>query len=138
MPSASGGKIIDSPANRLAAGPEDRRREPPLHPAGQFVWLREQFVSGRSVRGVIESRALTPEELRRLAGHALEALEAGERVRIVHRDVKPDNLMLDAGGSFWLLDFGIARHLDLESATPTAQHYGVFTPGYAPPNSSTT
>lgn len=103
------------------------------HPAGQFVWLREQFVSGRSVRGVIDARALTPEELRRLAEHALEALQAGERVRIVHRDVKPDNLMLDAGGSFWLLDFGIARHLDLESATPTAQHYGVFTPGYAPP-----
>lgn len=102
-------------------------------PMGQFVWIREQFVSGRSVRGVIESRVLTPEELRLLAEHALEALEAGERVRIVHRDVKPDNLMLDAAGSFWLLDFGIARHLDLESATPTAQHYGVFTPGYAPP-----
>jgi eukaryotic-like serine/threonine-protein kinase len=100
---------------------------------GQIIWLREQYVSGRSVRGVIGSRVLTPEELRRLAEHALEALEAGERVRIVHRDVKPDNLMLDAAGSFWLLDFGIARHLDLESATPTAQHYGVFTAGYAPP-----
>ncbi len=102
-------------------------------PVGQIIWLREQYVSGRSVRGVIESRVLTPEELRRLAEHALEALEAGERVRIVHRDVKPDNLMLDAAGIFWLLDFGIARHLDLESATPTAQHYGVFTAGYAPP-----
>jgi serine/threonine-protein kinase len=102
-------------------------------PMGQFVWLREQLVPGRSVRAVIDSRVLSPEELRRLAEHALEALEAGERVRIVHRDVKPDNLMLDATGSFWLLDFGIARHLDLESATPTAQHYGVFTPGYAPP-----
>lgn len=102
-------------------------------PVGQLVWLREQYVSGRSLRGVIETRVLTPEELRRLAEQALEALEAGERVRIVHRDVKPDNLVLDVAGNVWLLDFGIARHLDLESATPTAQHYGVFTPGYAPP-----
>ncbi len=100
---------------------------------GDLVWFREQRISGHSVRAVLQARSvLASDEILTLAEQVAEALEAGERVRIVHRDVKPDNVMVDNRGSYWLLDFGIARHLDLVSATPTGL-YGVFTPGYAPP-----
>jgi serine/threonine protein kinase len=69
----------------------------------------------------------------RLGLHVLEALERAETVQIVHRDVKPDNIMCDGEGNFWLLDFGIARHLELSSLTPTASPFGKMTLGYAPP-----
>jgi serine/threonine protein kinase len=67
-----------------------------------------------------------------LAAQTLEALAITESRRIVHRDIKPDNLMMDLGGNFWLLDFGLARHMDLESLTATGG-MGVGTLGYAPP-----
>ena len=63
----------------------------------------------------------------------MDALESAETVRIVHRDVKPDNIIRDPQGNFWLLDFGIARHLVLPSLTATASPFGKMTLGYAPP-----
>jgi serine/threonine-protein kinase len=61
-----------------------------------------------------------------------EAIAAAEQVRIVHRDVKPANILCDSCGNYWLLDFGLARHLDLESLTATGAAFGCGTPGYAP------
>ena len=51
----------------------------------------------------------------------------------MHRDVKPDNIMIDGRDDFWLLDFGIARHLTLSSLTGDGQVWGKFTLGYSPP-----
>lgn len=100
--------------------------------AGSFIWLREQRVVGECLRDELEHRTLRLDEALRLGLHVLEALADAERYRIVHRDVKPENIMVDGNGDFWLLDFGIARHLDLESLTATALG-GVGTVGYAPP-----
>jgi serine/threonine-protein kinase len=76
---------------------------------------------------------MAKDDVANLALHVLEALADAERARIVHRDVKPDNIMRGTDGMFWLLDFGIARHLDLTSLTATAALGGLFTLGYAPP-----
>ena len=100
---------------------------------GEVLWVREQRISGESLRAVIQKGPLGKDELLRLAVHVLEALADAEKVHIVHRDVKPENVIRDAGGRFWLLDFGIARHLDLTSLTGSHAPFGVGTAGYAPP-----
>ena len=102
-------------------------------PIGPCVWFREQRIIGHSVRDCLSQGPMDTPDLLRLALHTLEALAAAEGADIVHRDVKPENLMRDATGNFWLLDFGIARHLQLDSQTPTIAALGKFTPGYAPP-----
>jgi eukaryotic-like serine/threonine-protein kinase len=102
-------------------------------PTVTCTWVREQRVSGSSLRPRIMPAGLPVAQVRHLGLHVLEALAAAETVRIVHRDVKPDNIMCDAHGEHWLLDFGIARHLDLTSVTGTAALSGPGTLGYAPP-----
>jgi eukaryotic-like serine/threonine-protein kinase len=102
-------------------------------PLGEFVWVREQRIAGSSVRQVLQGGAMSIDDVVRLGLHVLEALNDADHARIVHRDVKPDNVMLGSDSSFWLLDFGIARHLDLTSLTATAAMGGVGTLGYAPP-----
>jgi serine/threonine protein kinase len=102
-------------------------------PLGDCVWLREQRVNGETVRSSLQAGAFETRRLLTLGLHMLEALIAAEAVRIVHRDVKPDNIISDPAGSFWLLDFGVARHLDLSSLTPTGLPFGKGTLGYCPP-----
>lgn len=102
-------------------------------PVGDCVWIREQRIDGASVRDILGGGALNPKETLRLGLHTLEALVKAQEVDIVHRDVKPDNLMRDVAGSFWLLDFGLSRHLSLDSLTATAQPFGKVTWGYSPP-----
>lgn len=101
-------------------------------PVGRVFWIREQRIPGKNVRTVLRDGPLSTADVFRLGVHVLEALEAGEAVGIVHRDVKPDNIMRDESGAFWLLDYGIARHRDLPTWTSTGAS-PLGTPGYAPP-----
>lgn len=115
------------------------RRVPPIlasgsisTPFGDCYWIREMRIDGATVRDAIRDRPLDPTETLRLADHVLEALCAAENKQIVHRDVKPENIMRDTKGRYWLIDFGIARHLSLPSLTPNAALFGRGTLGYAP------
>lgn len=101
-------------------------------PSGASIWLREQRIAGESLRARVGRGPIPIADIRQLTIDILEALADAERARIVHRDVKPDNIMCATDGRFWLLDFGIARHLDLQSLTATALG-GPGTIGYAPP-----
>jgi serine/threonine protein kinase len=100
---------------------------------GNSIWIREQRVSGTPLSERLQSGPIDPTRLLKLGLHMLEALVSAEQVHIVHRDVKPDNIMCDTNDNFWLLDFGVARHLRLQSLTATSSPFGKFTPGYAPP-----
>ncbi|MGE4073033.1 MAG: serine/threonine-protein kinase [Lysobacterales bacterium] len=102
-------------------------------PLGPCVWLRERRVAGVTLRVMLRGGPLDMTALLALGSQLLEALEAAESKRIVHRDIKPENVMVDVQGDYWLLDFGLSRHLDLESLTATQHHFGVGTWGYSAP-----
>jgi serine/threonine protein kinase len=102
-------------------------------PIGSSIWIREQRIIGTTVRERLQVGSLSLKELFTFGTHVLEALADAERANIVHRDVKPENVMVDTSGDYWLLDFGISRHLTMTPITPAAHAFGKFTPGYAPP-----
>jgi eukaryotic-like serine/threonine-protein kinase len=102
-------------------------------PLGEVIWLREQRIPGQDLRSRLQAGgALDAPALLRLARQMLEALAAAEQIRIVHRDIKPANIISACDGHFWLIDFGLARHLDLESLTATGGKFGFGTLGYSP------
>lgn len=100
---------------------------------GTSVWIRENRINGISLRGRLQQSPLSLAELFKFGIQILEPLAAAEKSQIVHRDVKPENIMVDINGDFWLLDFGISRHLAMSPLTPMTRPFGKFTLGYAPP-----
>jgi serine/threonine protein kinase len=102
-------------------------------PIGDCFWFREQRIPGQTVRAALGNGSFTTRRLFRLGLQTLETLVAAEQANIVHRDVKPENIIVDPSEDFWLIDFGVARHLGLESLTATANVFGHVTWGYAPP-----
>lgn len=99
-----------------------------------FVWVREERVPGLDLRQILANGPLPDSAIIAIGLNVLEALASAENSNIVHRDVKPENIIYDeATTSAKLLDFGIARHLDLDSLTSTANNFGLGTLGYFPP-----
>jgi predicted ATPase len=73
-------------------------------------FLSMELVEGRTLAALI-GRRLAVEELARLFGQAARALAAAHAAGVVHRDVKPANLMVRDDGIVKVLDFGLARHV---------------------------
>ena len=102
-------------------------------PVGEIVWLREKKIDGQSLRDVLNAKPkLDGKEAIRIALHILEVLAAAETADVVHRDIKPGNIIIAPDGSAWVIDFGLARHLDMESMTASSDKLAACTPGYAP------
>jgi len=96
------------------------------------VWLIEEYIDGTSLRKILESgRKFLTNEVVLFLDTILSILEKSEKKKIIHRDIKPENILLDVNGKYWLIDFGIARHLDLESLTDTNSPFGPCTVGYS-------
>jgi serine/threonine-protein kinase len=94
-------------------------------------YLVFEFVPGRSLKEVLrEKGALEPSELVGIAEQVAEALETAHAQGIVHRDVKPDNLLTTDDGRVKLADFGIAR---IPDAALTREGQFLGTPCYAAP-----
>ncbi|MGV9852302.1 serine/threonine-protein kinase [Streptomyces sp. NPDC003442] len=95
-------------------------------------WIVMQLVDGHSLAEELEEHGpLTVDRAADVAGGVLRALEAAHRAGVVHRDVKPANVMLAKSGEVLLADFGIAvGHTD-PRLTATALVIG--SPGYIAP-----
>ncbi|MBF4625080.1 Stk1 family PASTA domain-containing Ser/Thr kinase [Clavibacter sp. VKM Ac-2872] len=74
-------------------------------------------VDGRLLKDVITDGPLDPDEAVRIMGQVLTALEYSHRAGVVHRDIKPGNIMVTPTGQVKVMDFGIARAVSDTSAT---------------------
>ncbi|MCM2415642.1 serine/threonine-protein kinase [Streptomyces sp. RKAG290] len=100
---------------------------------GRFYLVME-LVEGRSLGDLLLAQErLAPEQVARIAGQAAAGLAAAHRQGIVHRDIKPGNLMLDAEGAVKIGDFGIAQFVDDPSAALTTTGHIVGTSLYLAP-----
>ncbi len=98
------------------------------------LYLVMELVEGDSLAGVLSgSGPLPAEQVARLAAQASAGLAAAHAQGIVHRDVKPANLLLDTHGTLKIGDFGIARFLDDPGAALTATGQIVGTGLYLAP-----
>lgn len=73
------------------------------------AYIAMQHVDGETLRDRLARGRLSPAEIVRIAREVADALDDAHRHGIVHRDVKPGNIMLDARGHAKVLDFGLAK-----------------------------
>jgi len=93
-----------------------------------------EFVDGRTIRDLLrDDRRLLPERALEITDGVLRALDYSHRAGIVHRDIKPGNVMLNRQGEIKVMDFGIARAVADTQATMTQTAQVIGTAQYLSP-----
>ena len=100
----------------------------------ELLYIAMRYVSGTDLRQMIKKRGrLPPETALFLLGQAARALDAAHRKGLVHRDVKPGNLLIERGSDegdpdhVYLADFGITKHaMSRTGLTSTGQFLGTI------------
>jgi serine/threonine protein kinase len=93
-----------------------------------------EYVAGRTLRDILrEGRKILPERALEITSGVLSALDYSHRTGIIHRDIKPGNVMLTPSGDVKVMDFGIARAISDASSTMTQTAAVVGTAQYLSP-----
>jgi beta-lactam-binding protein with PASTA domain/tRNA A-37 threonylcarbamoyl transferase component Bud32 len=93
-----------------------------------------EFVDGRTLRDLLrDDRRLLPERAAEITDGVLRALDYSHRNNIVHRDIKPGNVMLTRSGEIKVMDFGIARAVSDSQMTMTQTAQVIGTAQYLSP-----
>lgn len=96
------------------------------------IYLVMRLVRGGSLADRLKQGYLASEEANRILQQVASALDYAHRQRVIHRDLKPGNILLDQDDNIYLTDFGIAKILDADAGlTMTGQVMG--TPAYISP-----
>jgi serine/threonine protein kinase len=98
------------------------------HDGAAFIVMER--LPGDTLADRMSAGPVEPDRVRRLAHDVLGALGAAHTAGIVHRDVKPGNILLTTDGAAKIADFGIATSLD---ADPTSASHLIGTPAYLAP-----
>ncbi len=95
-------------------------------------YITMEYVAGENLKSFIRrSGHLTPRKAISLAKQVCEGLGEAHRLGVIHRDLKPQNIMIDREGSARIMDFGIARFTEAEGITGSGVMIG--TPEYMSP-----
>jgi hypothetical protein len=102
-------------------------------PSGELLYIAMRHVGGSDLRSVLKTRErISPAQALLLVGQAGRALDAAHRAGLVHRDVKPANMLIERGADdepdhVYLSDFGITKHaLSRSGLTETGQFVGTI------------
>ncbi len=91
----------------------------------EVSYIVMEYVPGGDLKALIDERGpLSNAELARLGARVSSGLALAHEKGIIHRDIKPHNILIDAYGHPKLTDFGIARALDATEATRTGSYLG--------------
>lgn len=99
--------------------------------SGEYAYLVMEFFDGGDLNKRLDGKPLPPEETLQIFRELMFALGDIHEQGILHRDLKPQNLMFRADGSLAILDFGIAKHVDAIDRTGHGEVLG--TPRYMSP-----
>ena len=109
----------------------------PIHDYGEVdgrLFIDMRLVDGQSLAALLsEEGALAPERAVALVGQMAEALDAAHKNGLVHRDVKPANILVTPSDFVYVADFGIAHSIGQTRATATSNGAGVGTMDYMAP-----
>jgi serine/threonine protein kinase/tetratricopeptide (TPR) repeat protein len=95
-------------------------------------FISMEYIDGRDLRSVLGERGkLPPEEAVGIIEQICQGLDAAHSEGVIHRDLKPQNIILDKHGRVAVMDFGIARSQELRGLTQTGDLVG--TPEYMSP-----
>jgi serine/threonine-protein kinase len=103
-------------------------------PEGHTPYIVMEYVEGHTLREVLKTQGhLPPQQAMEITAEVCSALDFSHRSGIVHRDIKPGNVMITDAGAIKVMDFGIARALADNAATVTATAAVIGTAQYLSP-----
>jgi serine/threonine-protein kinase len=101
-------------------------------PEGLVSYLIMELVRGQALDGVLRERGrLSPNETLKIMASAAEALDVAHQAHIIHRDIKPGNMLVGSDGTVKIVDFGIAAAKGGAGLTETGTVMGTL--AYASP-----
>src|SRR6266403_55646 len=90
-------------------------------------FITMEFIEGQDLRSLIhERKKVAPEEAVEVMEQVCLALDAAHSVNVIHRDLKPQNIMRDKTGRILVMDFGLARTLEGDGMTQTGALVGTM------------
>ena len=121
----------------------DARAAAQLHHAGiasvheigredDTLYIVTDFIDGANLNEWLSGKRLSAQEAAALVRKIAEALHHAHDAGVIHRDVKPSNIMLDGNGEPYVIDFGLARR-EFGELTMTTDGQILGTPAYMPP-----
>lgn len=97
------------------------------------AWLVMEYVEGEPVHQLVRQRAVGPRERIGWMVEAARAVSSAHQNLVLHRDIKPDHLLIDRAGQLKILDFGVATLISGQSLKAERTESASFTPRYAAP-----
>jgi eukaryotic-like serine/threonine-protein kinase len=100
---------------------------------GDTLFIAMEFLPGHSLKGILEQRQLSNQEIIHIGVEVVEALDYSHQRGIVHRDIKPSNIIINPSGSVKITDFGVAHIEDPNTPAQTVAGEILGTPEYMSP-----